>query len=255
MNIPQTAAIFIFGTLWGSFFYTLALRFVSGEFSRGPLRALASRSRCPDCGAKISPLFLVPVLGYIALRGRCPRCSANISPLYPAAEIIHGLLLVLIAREYGMTLYAFNIFLLCGLGIAIAVIDIRTLIIPDPLVLAFALLSLYPIALTGSFSQSAFGFLLMFLFFLVVMLIFPGSFGGGDLKFASLLGLLFGFELAAVVLETALVTGALAGIIYTVVRNKSLRTKIAFGPFLTLGMVTAFLYGRDILLIYYRIIY
>ena len=84
---------------------------------------------------------------------------------------------------------------------------------------------------------------------------FPGAFGGGDLKLGSAIGLLAGLEMSIVVLEVSLVSGAITGVIFALKTGKSLKTKIPFAPFLTLGLVVALLYGRDILLVYYRILY
>jgi len=255
MELLRNASVFIIGSLWGSFFYTLALRYVSGKMKENPRNALFSRSQCPRCGGVINPLFLFPLAGYIILRGKCGKCGSLISPLYPAAEIIGGTLLLLMVTTSGISFMTFNIFLIMATALAITVIDIRTLTIPDSLLAVLLVLSVYPIVMNESFFDNLKGLALMFVFFTVILLVFPGSFGGGDVKFASVIGLMMGLELSLVVLETALVTGAVSGIVYAVATRKGFRSKMAFGPFLALGVIVAFFFGKDIILLYFRFIY
>jgi len=255
MNIALLILSFIFGTFWGSFFYTLALRYAGGRIHEHPLKALFSRSQCPSCGTDISPFFLAPILGYLILKGKCRSCGARISPFYPAVEIFYGALAALFAWKFGFTAYAFNIYLMSGIALCISIIDMKALIIPDSLVIAFVVLSVYPIVLNYNIKDNLFGMLALFIIFLVILLIFPGSFGGGDVKLGAAIGLLSGFEMSIVVLEASLVSGAIIGAIYALKAKKSLKTKIPFAPFLTFGLIVSLLYGRDILLVYYRILY
>jgi prepilin signal peptidase PulO-like enzyme (type II secretory pathway) len=252
MNPLELIIAFLFGTVWGSFFYTLALRLISGEIKKSPVKALFTRSRCPSCGKHISLLFLVPIFGYLMQKGKCRKCGSKIPIIYPLVEILYGLLLAAVVLKLGISVMSFNIYLLICLSMAIAIIDMKILTIPDSLVIAFVLLSIYPIFTTETLANHFFGLLVLSLFFLTILLIFPGGFGGGDLKFAAATGLLFGLELSIVVLEVSLISGALAGMVYIVAARKSLRTKMPFGPFLTIGQIVAFLYGQEILLIYYR---
>ena len=161
----------------------------------------------------------------------------------------------LFAWNAGISIYACNIYILACIALCIAIIDVKTLTIPDSLVVAFVLFSAYPVLLNYNIKDNLFGMLALFAVFIVILLLFPGSFGGGDVKLASAIGLLSGLEQSIVVLEVSLVTGALVGIIYALKTKKGLRTKIPFAPFLAVGLVVSLLYGRDILLVYFRILY
>ena len=247
--------IFFFGTIWGSFFYTLSIRYINGSFNDDKYNALFSRSNCPECGTKINPLYLIPIFGYLILKGRCGSCKARISLLYPFFEIIYGLLLLLITSIHGVNPYAFCIFIIIGIGITISLIDLKTLLIPNSLLLVFSICSVYPVIINKSFLDNLYGMLFMALFFIIILLIFPGSFGGGDVKFAALIGLLMGLELSILTLETALVSGSVAGIIYAVKTKSGFKSKIPFGPFLTFGFIVSIIYGREIVLVYYRILF
>jgi prepilin signal peptidase PulO-like enzyme (type II secretory pathway) len=247
--------IFFFGAIWGSFFYTLSVRYADGSFSRDGWRALVTPSKCPACGKRINIAALIPLIGYVLSRGRCSSCGSRIPLLYPLAEMLYGFVSVIVAANLGLSAYSLSVFLIIALSISISIIDLKSMIIPWPMVVTFLILSVYPLILTDALMNNLFGFLLMSVFFLVIMLIFPGSFGGGDLKFSSVIGLLLGLDLAIVALEISLVIGAVTGVIYAVKSGKGLRIKIPFAPFLTAGLFTALLYGKDIILLYYRIIY
>ncbi len=245
---------FFSGTVFGSFFYTLALRIVDGSFSRDPMKAMVHSSHCPECGARIHPLYLIPVAGYFLSRGKCPRCHETISPVYPVMEILYGVIAVLAAVKFGITVHAFIMYLIIGISITVAVVDIKTYTISGGLLIILGVMSLYPLLLNGRPLDNLYGLLLMSIFFLVIMFILPGSFGGGDIKYAAVLGAITGLEQSIVVLEAALISGALFGVIYAAAKGQGFRIKIPFAPFLTLGLCVSLFYGNEILLLYYRII-
>jgi prepilin signal peptidase PulO-like enzyme (type II secretory pathway) len=250
--IPVLASFFV-GTFFGSFFYTLALRYASGEIQKKTLPALFSRSRCPACKNAIHPLYLVPLFGYLALKGRCGKCGAKISYAYPLWEILYGSLSALFAWKFGITAYCLAVYLLAGTAICISIVDVKTLTIPDSLVIVMTVLSIYPIVINCDIKDNIFGLLTLFAVFVIILLVFPGSFGAGDLKLASTIGLVSGFELSIMILEISLVTGAVTGIFYALITQQSLKTKIPFAPFLAAGLIVSLVYGRELLLVYYRI--
>jgi leader peptidase (prepilin peptidase)/N-methyltransferase len=244
---------FIFGAMAGSFFYTLALRYLNGTIEASPGKALLSSSKCQHCGERINPALLVPIVSYILLRGRCRSCGKPVSPAYPAAEIICGAILFLMTWRLGVSVITGLSFLLVCTALCISVIDVRSMKIPDSLVIAFLCLSIYPCCIIRTtwrtLRAAADGRLLR-----SDTLPVPGSFGGGDIKLAAAMGLFCGFDLSIVVLETALVTGALTGIIYAMAKKRDLKSRIPFAPFLTAGLLVSILYGQDILLLYHFII-
>ncbi len=252
MKIALYILLFYFGAIWGSFFFTLAARYSNRSIRENWMGALFTASRCPGCDSAIPWYHLVPIFGYVLARGRCGSCGMRISPQYPAAEIGFGVLILLFYLEHGATLYSLNLYLLSCVSMTIALIDAKTLSIPNSLVAALLVLSIYPMVKHDSIADPLLGLALMAGFFIVILLVFPGSFGGGDVKMASAMGLLLGLKLSIVALETAILAGAIYGTAYAIAMKKSLRSKIPFAPFLCLGLVVALLYGRDILLVYTR---
>ena len=247
--------IFFFGAILGSFFYTLSIRFIDGSFAKNKYKALFGSSKCPKCGRRINPVYLIPIIGFFIVRGKCSECGGSISKIYPLMEIFFGALAYVIYFKLGFNIYSIMIFLIIGISISASIVDIKILMIPDSLIIVFIILSVYPVIFNDSLKDNLFGFLLMGGFFTAALLIFPGSFGGGDVKLAAAIGILLGFDLSIVALETALLTGSLIGVIYAIKSKRGFRIKIPFAPFLTTGMFVSLLYGRDILLVYYRIFY
>lgn len=252
-SIPLYIGIFLFGTLWGSFFYTLALRMIRGEHLSAR-ELLGTRSRCPRCQERIHPLFLVPLAGYLLALGRCRRCKNPISPAYPLAEITGGLAALAAAHFFGMGPAGLAHFLIIAVLVTLSYIDVRTRTLPNSLVILLALVSLYPVLAGGHLVNGLWGALLMGGIFVVILLIFPGSFGGGDVKLALVLGFLLGTELSLVALETAVITGALTGVIWGLASGRGLRSFIPFGPFLALGALVALFYGWEIITLYHSIV-
>ncbi len=245
--------IFYFGAIWGSFFYTLALRF-SGEAAGFSL--LVERSKCPSCGNFIRWLYLIPLFGYIFSKRQCAYCGVPISPMYPLMEIVYGLIAVLSAHRFGIGIVALNYFLISSLAVSIAIADYKTMTIPSALVYPLFVLSLYPAFQNYAVSamEALGGMVLLGIFFFTMLLIFPGSFGGGDIRFAAALGLATGLRLSVVLLETALISGAITGVLYGIISKRGIRIKIPFAPFLAAGLLVSLFFGRELLDVYYRLV-
>ena len=118
---PLLAAPFV-----GSFLGLLVVRLPAGE---GGVRG---RSACRRCRRKLGPLDLVPLLSWAWTRGRCRHCGARLGWLYPGIELAAvGVVVWAAAATSGWVLWAS-----CALGwtlLALAVIDLRALLLPDAL--------------------------------------------------------------------------------------------------------------------------
>lgn len=92
------------------------------------------RSRCPACGTTLAARDLVPLLSYLLLRGRCRHCRAPIDPAEPGAELA-ALLLAALAVALLDPLPALVAALVGWVLLAAALVDRRTLLLPDLLTL------------------------------------------------------------------------------------------------------------------------
>jgi prepilin signal peptidase PulO-like enzyme (type II secretory pathway) len=255
MELVSYIIYFAAGTFAGSFFYTLAERYSDGRMKENPVKSLFSRSICPECGKVISSAALIPVFGYIFSAGKCSSCGGKISLKYPLMEILFGLLAILVAAFHGTDILSLFVYLISATVITIAIVDIKTMMIPLSLNAVFFVLSIYPVVIKNDYPDSLYGFLFLAVFFLVIMFIFPGAFGGGDLKLYAIAGFLLGLEMSVVLLEVSLISGAVFGVIWGAVNGWKFRIKIPFAPFIAAGIIITLLFGNTIILFYYRNIY
>jgi leader peptidase (prepilin peptidase)/N-methyltransferase len=71
--------------------------------------------------------------------------------------------------------------------------------------------------------------------------------GFGDIKLAFVLGLLTGYPGIVITLYTAFLTGAFTGVILVIAKQKSLKSKVPFGPFLIAGTLVTLVWQGQIL--------
>ena len=91
----------------------------------------------------------------------------------------------------------------------------------------------------------AFG--IMFFFYLLWLLTHGRGIGFGDVKLSFVLGLLLGFPEAIIALYIAFLTGAMVGVILIARGRKTLKSKIAFGPFLIGATGVVFVFHTQLL--------
>ena len=189
---------------------------------------------------------MVPVFSYLFLRGRCRYCGAKISPRYPLVELLGGISAVFCMYCFGNVtdgVFHFSvqpvlIFLFLAVLTAVAFIDLDTMEIPNGLVLAAAVCGIFSVSVP----------------LLVMTLLIPGAFGGGDLKLMAACGLILGWQLSYLAAFLAIVTGGIYGIYLLAARKKDRKDHFAFGPFLCVGMAVSVFWGQAILKWYFSFI-
>lgn len=70
--------------------------------------------------------------------------------------------------------------------------------------------------------------------------------GFGDVKLAVLLGLILGWPDILTGLFLSFFFGAIIGVIMMILRKKSIKSEIPFGPFLIAGTLVALFWGQQI---------
>jgi leader peptidase (prepilin peptidase)/N-methyltransferase len=230
----------------GSFLGVLILRLPEG-------RAVAlARSACDHCGHRLGVRDLIPLASYVLSRGRCRYCGAAIGSFPIAIElaalavavwaVIAADDLAWVACVYGWTL------------LALAWIDLRTMILPDVLtlpLLAFGLAATgisMPDALPDHLLAAGLGSLSLAAVAWGYRR-FRGrdGLGMGDAKLLAAIGAFLGLNLLPLALLLAACTGlAAAGAAALAGRRMTAATAIPFGPFLALSGWLLFLYADRI---------
>ncbi len=219
-----TLFLFILGLAVGSFANVLIDRLPQGE------SILWGRSRCDFCKKTLRWYELIPIVSFLIQKGRCRRCGKKLSVQYPLIEFVTALGFVLL-YPHGIAFYILFMSLL-----VIFVADLKYQIIPDSMIVLGIIGTLW----NGMHVVSAVG---SFAFLYLVWAITRGKgMGFGDVKFAFLMGLVLGFPGVVIAFYIAFLTGSFAGVILMMSRKKTWKSKIAFGPFLVIGTVAAWIW-------------
>jgi len=94
-----------------------------------------------------------------------------------------------------------------------------------------------------------------YLVFALIVLVYPQGMGGGDVKYAGVLGLLLGMPAALVAFWVASVVGGVVAIFLLATRRKGRKDLIPYGVFMSLGGLVALWAGDDIFSWYRGLVY
>lgn len=161
-----------------------------------------------------------------------------------ALESGTGLAFGLLIARFGLSAQALFLALAWSFFALIALIDLRTRLVLDVVVLPAALLAVIYHALGGPpplLPTLLGGGLALFIFGGAAWLR-PGDLGGGDVKLALLLGLIFGFPGILWALIVGVGAGGVAAVIL-LARRRGLKATMPYAPFLCLGALVALLYN------------
>lgn len=214
------------------------------------------RSFCDHCRKDIPWYDNVPILSYIFLGGKCRFCGRKISFQYPLFEILTAAEFVwlywLLSRlSFFGRWEGFHSFVLLGywffifsISLVISIIDLKINIIPDVILLPTIIISFLRLFITGQWEFLLTAFL-SGLFFLSLFFLTRGrGLGFGDVKLGFLMGLVLGWrQRVLVAIFLAFLTGAMVGVMLILTGKKTRKSAIAFGPFLSGGMLIAKIWG------------
>ncbi|MFP4580180.1 MAG: prepilin peptidase [Candidatus Sumerlaeia bacterium] len=233
--------VFLFGTLWGSFFNVCIYRMPAGQSISMP------GSYCYHCGTPIPGFLNVPVLSYFILGGRCRECAVPFSMRYALIEFLTGLLFLAVFLRYGFVWHLLPYIVFTSLLIVATFTDIDHWIILDRICLGgaaagliFALIipllpddesartvsrfwvigQMGPVSgqlWYGPFLNALLGALagsgLLYLIGLIGKIIFrKDAMGFGDVKLLVMIGAFIGWQLAIVTIFLGSCIGAIYGL-------------------------------------------
>lgn len=256
------------GLALGSFVNALVWRVheqaVSSKKAKDPkLSILKGRSMCPDCKHVLSGADLVPFFSWLLLKGRCRYCQNPISAQYPIVEIVTALLFVISYIGWphgfdvsGLILFGSWIITLTGL-IALAVYDIRWMLLPNRMVYPMTLFWAASVLLRAIFFGgginlivgSITGLIICGGLFWVLFQLSDGSWiGGGDVKLGFLLGMIAGSAMPAfLIIFLASLLGTLWVLPLLLNKKLAIKAQVPFGPFLIAASIIVFLLGERLI--------
>ncbi|MBR3538319.1 MAG: prepilin peptidase [Eubacterium sp.] len=156
---------------------------------------------------------------------------------------------------YGVNAATWTLLAFFTVMILIAMIDLDTMEIPFSLnlvILGLGLLSLLTFQWTEPFSEITIvnrivGMLVIAGPMLILDLIIPGAFGGGDIKMMFAAGFLLGWKIIVCGFFFGAVIGGVVGVTVMICRKKGRKEHIPFGPSLCAGMAIAVFAGTQMI--------
>lgn len=211
---------------------------------------VAGRSYCPSCGHTLSVLDLVPVLSYLVLRGRCRYCGEKIGPRDTFVEVFGGGTAIFCGYWYldepmrGVLYFAFFSVLT-----VVTLMDWDTMEIEDGCEIAILILAVISLFVVPEITivQRLIGAVCVSVPMLILTILIPGAFGGGDIKLMAAAGLFLGWKLTLISTALGILFGGAYGIAVLVTKKLDRKDHFAFGPFLCMGMALGLLFGEQIL--------
>lgn len=230
---------FILGTIMGSFYLVLGTRLPKNE------DIVKSRSRCDNCKKVLKWYNLIPLVSFIVQRGKCTSCGEKISSEHFFAEIFTGLLFLLTSIYFSFGYNYLVGLIIVSLMVIIFISDFKYMIILDsPLVVSVVLIIILKLIYFG-FKTTIYSIISGLILFLIMLLIEKlgslilkkDSLGGGDIKFAFLMGLTLDVKLGIV----ALVLSTFLALPYAVASVKIMKShEFPYGPFLAGALFIVF---------------
>lgn len=245
---------FVLGLVFGSFLNVSAYRI--------PLKKsiVFGRSQCPHCGHVIPFYYNIPIISFIILKGRCHFCGARISFQYPLVELLTGILTWALFRRYGLSYHFLFYLIFVYFLIVIAVIDLKTHLILNKVLIALFLLGLivnflgHILPFKDAFIGALVGSVTMYLVAYAGKKFFKKeAMGMGDVKLAFVSGFFLGWQFILWALYLGFLLALLSIGFVWLLKRKDIPKEIPMGPFFALGFVLNLFYGQQLLEFYLKL--
>lgn len=251
LPVIDIVIVALVGLCLGSFATALSSRALAGR------SWVFGRSACPSCGAALRPADLVPLISWMVARGRCRHCRQPVSAFYPLMELAVSAACVMAYMAYGPGLSFIAVAVAIPFLAALIVIDIKSLILPDLLVLAVGMAGLIYAGAAAFLEPGSLQALLFFLShvgsafvyaalpagaaFVLSRALKKEALGMGDIKFFAVAGLWLGFEFLPVYFIASGLAGVVGGILW---RFGGRGPVFPFGPALIASLYICLVAGQ-----------
>lgn len=243
MTIAWTIFFGILGLLVGSFLNVCIDRLPAKKSLAYP------SSHCDTCQHPLKPWDNIPVFSYLWLRGKCRYCGARIPQRILWVELSTGILFAFLFWRYGLTFeFPLIAFYTCIL-LVLAVIDLRHKLILNVIVYPAAAIALIIGFFLPEFDiyKGVLGGAIGFAILMIPALVSRTGMGWGDVKMAGLIGLMTGYPRVFAGLLGGIILGGVTAVTLIILKKKTRKDTIPFGPFLALGAFLALIYGQEII--------
>ncbi len=247
----EAIIISILGLLIGSFLNVCIYRIPREQSISFP------PSHCTNCNTRIKAYDLIPVISYIFLKGKCRYCSEKISLRYPLIELTTGVLFLALYIEYGLSIGFIKYAILTCFLIVIGLIDFDTTDVYFKTTLSGIIAGVFFLVYEYFYYGQALTYLYGAFFAggaIAIIIIITQGMGWGDAEICFMSGLFLGFKLSVLMLFLSFIIGGLSGVILILLKKKSRKDYIPFGPSIAAGAITTILIGEKLLSWYLSIL-
>ena len=234
----------IYGIIIGSFLNVCIYRMPRKE------GVVLARSHCMTCGYQLKWYDLIPVISYISLFGKCRKCKTHISIQYPIIELLNGAAYLGIYVVMGLSIETVLVCLLFSALLVVFMTDIKHQIIPNEVVIFILLLGVVELIITGNYLYHIIGFFAVSVSLILLVVITRKPMGMGDIKLMAAAGFFLGWDKIILALMIGAILGSVIGITLILLGKVKRKEPIAFGPFLSVGIIIAALWGNQIIQLY-----
>ncbi len=213
-------------------------------------------SHCPKCDYTLKWYDNIPVLSYLILGGRCRKCREPISPRYVIVEILNAVFWLLSVLLFWDRSPAYAIAAAISLSALICIffIDLEHMLIYNRFVIIIAVAGAV-ILFFDRFTRwydhligaAVFGGFFLLIYYGAILILKREGLGFGDVKFAFAAGLLLGWQRMLFAMLIASISASVILLIVRRVRGDEHDREYPFGPFISVGVAAALLFGQPII--------
>jgi leader peptidase (prepilin peptidase)/N-methyltransferase len=226
-------AVFIFGTLIGSFLNVVIYRIPKGESIAFPA------SKCQSCQTPLKWYHNIPIFSWLFLGGKCGFCKDPISKQYPIIELLTGIIFLALYLKLGLVWYFPFVAASFASLFALVMIDFKYMAVPDNVNFAALLFALIQPNFLDAILYGAIAAGGLYLIGLLSSFIAKReAMGGADVIVAGTMGALLGFPNFFIALFLSAILAMIPAMIW---RDKG----VPFVPFLALATFIVYLYDTQ----------
>ena len=243
ITLLTALAVFIFGTMIGSFLNVVIYRIPKGESIVFPA------SKCQSCQTPLKWYHNIPIISWLFLRGKCAFCGEPIAKQYPIVELVTGLIFTALYFKLGLVWYLPFVSGSFAALFALVMIDFKYMAVPDNVnfaALAFALVQ--PDFLHAAMYAAIAAGGLYLIGLLSSLIARREAMGGADVIVAGTMGALLGFPNFFV----AIFLSAILAMIPALIKRDS---GVPFVPFLAMATFIVYLYDTQATQLLEKLIY
>ncbi len=241
--------VFLFGLIIGSFLNVVIYRLPEEQSIVSP------PSHCFNCETELKAWDLIPVFSYLLTKGRCRYCNKKISIQYPLVELGTAVVFLLLYWSVGWGIELLLYLFLASLIIVSSIIDLERMIIPNRITYFGIIAGFFSSLIFDHLSvlSSLVGIIIPAAVLLLIIILSRGGMGIGDVKLVAMIGSFLGPWVPLVALFIGSLIGAIILLPLIFKEPEWRKTKIPFGPLISLGSLLIMIWGEELISFYFNL--